>query len=309
MEPSHSPIAGIGYVVVRTDRIGAWCDFAGNLLGMMPSRLALPSGSRAYRMDDRMARVILTSGPDSLAAVGWDVAGWPEWEDLLARLDKAGVKTESVVAEQARQRGVSELCRARDPSGAVVEFALRPMIDPIDRFVSPTGVRFVTGDQGMGHITAAVANYADTVDFYTEVLGFRVRETIDLAIRATFCSSNPRHHCIALIDGHGENHVHHIMVEVDSMDDVGRCLDKVESGAAAQTTTLGRHFNDRMTSFYMASPSGLQIEYGYGGRRVHAAEWIETTQGGVGGASLWGHHPVDSAHHKTVADGFRRVEA
>lgn len=310
MEPRHSPVAGVGYVVVQTDSVDAWCDFAANVLGMMPSALALPAGARAYRMDDRMARFIVTPGPDSVAAVGFDVAGQHEWDDLLTRLDKAGVQTERGTGEQAHQRGVGgELCRTRDPSGAVVEFALRPLADPIDHFVSPNGVRFVTGDQGLGHITAAVANYEDTVDFYTGVLGFRVRETIDLAVRANFSSPNPRHHCIGLVDGHGENHFHHVMVEVDSLDDVGRCLDKVESGAAVQTTTLGRHFNDLMTSFYMASPSGLQIEYGYGGRRVDAAEWIENAQGGVGGASLWGHRPVESAHHETVAASFRHAQA
>lgn len=309
MQPRNSPIAGVAYVVVQTDKLDAWSEFAGELLGMMPSALALPAGSLAYRMDDRMARFILTPGTDSVAAVGWDVVGQRAWEDLLVRLDKAGVTTESVATREAHQRGAGELCRARDPSGAVVEFALRPMVDPIDHFVSPTGVRFVTGDQGLGHITTAVANYADTVEFYTEVLGFQVRETIDLAVRASFLSPNPRHHCVGLVDGQGENHFHHVMVEVDSLDDVGRCLDKVVCGAAVQTTTLGRHFNDLMTSFYMASPSGLQIEYGYGGRRVNVADWVETTQGGVGGASLWGHQPVGSAHHETVARSFRRVES
>lgn len=309
MGPRHSPIAGVGYVVVQTEEIDAWCTFASDLLGMMPSALALPAGARAFRMDDRMARFIVAPGPDSVAAVGWDVAGLPEWEDLLHRLDKAGIQTERMSGEQARQRAATELCRSRDPSGNVIEFALRPLTDPIDRFVSPTGVYFVTGDQGLGHVTVAVADYVDTVEFYTGVLGFRVREVVDLAIRATFASPNPRHHTIGLVDGHGENHFHHVMVEVDSIDDVGRCLDRVEAGAALQTTTLGRHFNDLMTSFYMASPSGLQIEYGYGGRRVNADRWVENAQGGAGGASLWGHHPVEKAHHETVADGFRRVEA
>ncbi len=142
MEPKHSPIAGVGYVVVQTEKVGTWCDFAGKLLGMMPSALPLPAGSYAYRMDDRMARFIVVPGPDSVAAVGWDVVGQQDWEDLLVRLDKAGVQTESVSTEEAHQRGAGEVCRARDPSGAVVEFALRPMTDPIDRFVSPTGVQF-----------------------------------------------------------------------------------------------------------------------------------------------------------------------
>ena len=112
MGPRHSPVAGVGYVVVQTEKIDAWCTFAGSLLGMMSSALALPAGARAFRMDDRMARFILAPGPDSVAAVGWDVAGLPEWEDLLSRLDKAGVQTESVPTEQARQRAAAEVCRA-----------------------------------------------------------------------------------------------------------------------------------------------------------------------------------------------------
>ena len=304
-----SPIAGLSYVVVETDQTDSWREFATDLLGLMPSRLALPEGSSAYRMDDRMARFIVRPGPDSVAAVGWDVAGRPEWDELLTRLAKAGIETEEVTGDEAHARGAAQLCRTEDPSGEVVEFVFQPFRDPIDRFVSPIGVNFVIGDMGMGHTTKAVANYAETVEFYTEVLGFRVRETIDLAIRATFASPNPRHHAIALIDGDGENHFHHVMLEVDSIDDVGRCLDRVEAGAAPQTTSLGRHFNDLMISFYMASPSGLQIEYGYAGLRVDLDQWVENTQGGAGGPSLWGHRPIEAAHHETVASGFDQAKA
>ena len=188
--------------------------------------------------------------------------------------------------DEAGQRAADVVLRVTDPSGAVVEFALRPSLDSIDRFVSPTGVRFVTGDQGMGHATCAVANLDETVDFYTRVLGFHVRETIDNPhIRASFSSPNSRQHSMALIDGHGANHFHHVMVEVDSIDDVGRCLDRVMAGEAPLTVGLGRHFNDLMTSFYMESPSGLQVEYGFGGLRVDQEKWVENTQGGVGGAT------------------------
>ena len=304
----RSPIAGVGYVVVQTTEMDAWRTYARDLLGMMPSRLPLPDGTYAFRMDDRMARLILEPGENGVAAVGWEVASRLAWEDLLARLDKAGMQGEVVAGAEAQQRGVSTLWRGMDPSGAVVEFGLMPMLDSIDRFVSPTGVTFVTGDQGMGHVTNAVANYEETVEFYTEILGFSQRETIDKAIVASFSSPNPRQHSIALIDGHGENHFHHVMVEVDTIDDVGRCLDRVLNGEAQLTVGLGRHFNDKMTSFYMASPSGLQVEYGFAGLRVDPDEWVENTQGGVGGASLWGHHPVESAKHGAVSGGFERAE-
>jgi 3,4-dihydroxy-9,10-secoandrosta-1,3,5(10)-triene-9,17-dione 4,5-dioxygenase len=304
-----SPVATFGYVVVETSDMDAWRAYAGGLLGMMASKLPLPEGTYAFRMDDRMARVILEPGEDSVAAVGWEVTGRPEWEDLLERLEKAGIPGGEATGDDAQKRGVAELWRGTDPSGDVVEFGYMPMLDVIDRFVSPTGVRFVTGDQGMGHMTKAVANYEETIEFYTQVLGFRQRETIDNKnIRASFSSPSPRHHSIALLDGHGENHFHHVMLEVDTVDDVGRCLDRVLNGEAELTVGLGRHFNDKITSFYMASPSGLQVEYGYGGLYVKDQEWTENTQGGVGGASLWGHHPVEDAHHESVAEGFERVE-
>ena len=81
------------------------------------------------------------------------------------------------------------------------------------------------------------------------------------------------------------------------MDAVGRSLDRVRAskGATRMTVSIGRHWNDLMTSYYVETPSGFQMEYGYGGRRVDPDTWTEIRQGGRGGASLWGHHPVDPA--------------
>jgi len=289
-----SPIAGLGYVAVGTTRIEQWRAFATDVLGMMPSKLPLPPGGCAFRMDDRMARLIVEpDDSDEVLSVGWEVAGRPEWDDLHSRFDKAGLTAEHVTGEAAQQRAVKELLRLEDPSGAVVEFGFQPLCDVIDRFISPNAVRFVTGDQGMGHVTRSVTNYSETVDFYTQVLGFRVRDTIDLGLRATFASPNPRHHSIALMD-ESENFFRHIMLEVDSIDDMGRCYDRVQAGAAPLNRAIGRHFSDLIISFYMTTPTGFQIEYGYGGRRVDLDDWVENAQGGVGGPSLWGHQLINN---------------
>ena len=53
---------------------------------------------------------------------------------------------------------------------------------------------------------------------------------------------------------------------------------------------LGKHTNDHMVSFYCHSPSGLTIEYGWGGREVDNA----THQiGSYASPSYWGHRPPD----------------
>ena len=52
-------------------------------------------------------------------------------------------------------------------------------------------------------------------------------------------------------------------------------------------TTLGRHVNDHMTSFYSWSPSKFLFEYGWGGRSIDPDTW--TAHERTEGPSLWGH--------------------
>ena len=56
------------------------------------------------------------------------------------------------------------------------------------------------------------------------------------------------------------------MLEVDSLDVVGLALDRVTKLGVPVTVTLGKHTNDLMTSFYLRTPSGCDLEYGVGGR-------------------------------------------
>jgi extradiol dioxygenase len=103
--------------------------------------------------------------------------------------------------------------------------------------------------------------------------------------KATFLHCNSRHHSIGLGGPPGIKGLHHVMLETNSLDDVGIALDAVNRLGVEITITLGRHFNDGMLSFYMRSPSGFQVEYGWGGTQV-GDDWIamQTSTG-----ELWGH--------------------
>ena len=78
----------------------------------------------------------------------------------------------------------------------------------------------------------------------------------------------------------------HLMVEVATLDEVGMAMDRCRRRNATVSSTLGRHANDLMVSFYVQTPSGFDIEYGTGGLRVDDSSWVtrETTT-----VSLWGH--------------------
>ena len=71
--------------------------------------------------------------------------------------------------------------------------------------------------------------------------------------------------------------MHHLMLEVSTLDDVGTALDIVNARELPLAMSLGRHTNDLMTSFYVRTPSGFEIEYGTGGLLVDDDTWAETS--------------------------------
>ena len=125
--------------------------------------------------------------------------------------------------------------------------------------------------------------------FYTQVLGLGITDMIVGGFQAAFLGSTPRHHSVAIFGAHGiEPPVDHIMVEVESMGMVGRAHDRCLEGAGTITYTLGQHWNDAATSFYVQTPSGFDIEFGWGGRQIDRETWTPIV--GDGEISYWGHH-------------------
>ena len=78
----------------------------------------------------------------------------------------------------------------------------------------------------------------------------------------------------------------HLMLEVESADDVGLCLDRARRHKVPMSATLGRHVNDLMLSFYMKTRGGFDVEFGTEGRTVDDESWIARESTAV---SLWGH--------------------
>ena len=145
---------------------------------------------------------------------------------------------------------------------------------------------FVTAAAGMGHVVLTVERIETVMPFYQDVLGFRLSDFILKPFKAYFFHVNARHHSLALIET-GRNGVHHLMMELNNLDDVGQAYDLALGEENRIGTTLGRHTNDFMTSFYSRTPSDFLLEYGWGGRWIDPAAWrpFEMT----GGPSLWGH--------------------
>jgi 3,4-dihydroxy-9,10-secoandrosta-1,3,5(10)-triene-9,17-dione 4,5-dioxygenase len=212
-------------------------------------------------------------------------------------LDEGGVAVKAGTAAEAAERRVAQMLRFDDPAGNALEVFCGAALEHRPA-VSPYGNRFVTGVMGLGHVVLPVSDEQSALRFYTEVLGFRLRDSIRMApelfgrpaggppLWMRFLGCNPRHHSLALAPFPALAGIVHLMVEVEALDDVGRCMDRCARRGATISATLGRHANDLMVSFYVATPGGFDIEYGTDGRLVDEATWVsrETTA-----VSLWGH--------------------
>ncbi|WP_413123473.1 VOC family protein [Burkholderia orbicola] len=272
--------------------IAKWGDFAAGVLGLMRGTDA--GNAVRYRMDERVARFIAVPGTAGNFTLGWEYPGEPAFRQALADFRENGIELTAIDHAGLAMRGVTEAYQFVDPVGVRSEVFYGGHVEPIVPFVSPTGVRFVTDDQGMGHATLLVDDVEKAKRFYLGPMGMYLRETTFQ--KAAFFGANTRHHSFAAVqvpmDG-GAARLSHVMLEVEQLDDVGRALDKCLNGKARLTTLLGKHWNDHMVSFYVQSPSGWDVEFGAGGRQVkEAGDWSQVHQGGLAGASVWGHRLI-----------------
>lgn len=286
-------IRALGYIGLGVSDVDRWRSFGTDILGL---QLALGEGGESFhlRMDERSYRIAVhPSDSDDLLYAGWEVADARALEDLGKRLRQAGYHATLAGPELRASRQVGGLLACADPSGIATEFFWGPLIEPREPFHSPRGVHgFVTADDGLGHIVLTVDDADATMRFYRDLLGFRVSDFIEferapgLRVRMAFLHCNRRHHSIAFMQVASPRRLSHLMLEASDMDDVGRTYSLCERENVPISMALGRHSNDEMFSFYMTTPSGFNIEYGWGGKLIDDATWQVAC---YDSPSVWGH--------------------
>jgi 2,3-dihydroxybiphenyl 1,2-dioxygenase len=275
----------LGYVGIRTKSLDDWAEYGTRFLGMQ--LVDKSRGTLALRMDDRKQRVIVHAAEDEGPSFyGWEIADAAALDALAAHLEKSGVRVVRGSRALADERRVRDLIVFSDPIGNRLEVFHGAEIasEPFKPGRAISGFR--TGPLGMGHAVLTAERVDNVVPFYTEILNFKPSDYILKPFKAYFFHVNARHHSLAFIDT-GKNGIHHMMFEVCYLDDVGQAYDLALKEPETIGTTLGRHVNDHMTSFYSNSPSQFLVEYGWGGRSIDPATW--TPHERSEGPSLWGH--------------------
>ena len=281
-------VQALGYAGFGSAALEDWRQFGTGLVGLQ----AVGRGNSllVFRMDDRKQRIVIDrSLPEGARFFGWEVADAADLDALAARLEAAGVEVSAEPQTLADTRRVRGLISFHDPAGNRLEAFYGAEIDdtPFSPGRSISGFR--TGPLGLGHAVLTVENIDPMMAFYVDLLGFALSDYILKPFRAYFFHVNGRHHSLAMIET-GKSGMHHLMMEMFSLDDVGQAYDIALTEPDRVGVTLGRHTNDFMTSFYCKSPSAFMIECGWGGREIDPANWQAVEM--HDGPSLWGHERV-----------------
>ncbi|GAA4819729.1 iron-dependent extradiol dioxygenase HsaC [Tomitella cavernea] len=293
-------IRALGYLRIETTDIEAWREYGLKVLGMVEGKGA-DENNLYLRMDDFPARLVIIPGErEHVASIGWECANEAGLQDIRDRLTAAGWDFEEATPEELAERRVVDMIKTHDATGYTLEIFCQVALQH-RRVVSPYGHKFVTGDQGLGHVVLATDDDAADLKFYRDVLGFNLRDSFRLPPQVAglpadhdpvwlrFLGVNPRHHSLAFapIKGMYPTGIVHLMLEVENSDDVGLCLDRADRRKVPMAASLGRHVNDQMLSFYMKTPGGFDLEFGCEGLQVENDEdWIARESTAV---SLWGH--------------------
>jgi 2,3-dihydroxybiphenyl 1,2-dioxygenase len=286
-----SQIESLGYIGLSVRNLDAWISFAEAMLGLQAIRRS--DGAVDLRMDDYAWRLRLyPEGSDDIAYAGWEVRDAAALGALRTRLEAQGVATRWGKDEELADRRVGGLLAFTDPEGLACEAFYGPLQLTEAPFVSPLGVRFKTGRQGIGHIVLIARDSRAQEAWWCDVAGFRLSDYINAEVvpgrpvRFIFMRCNARHHSLALAQLPLPKKLQHLMLEVQTVDEVGRALYRCQDSGVHISLTLGRHSNDEMLSFYAMTPSGFDVEYGWGGLEVDDQTWHVLTHQAN---SAWGH--------------------
>jgi len=295
-------ISSLGYVGVASPRAKEFETFGPEVLGT--PLWTEPKDGVYLRLDDRAYRIAVHPGErDELRYIGWEVAGPAALDEAVESLKRCEVEVRHASAEECAMRHVEGMAWLLDPWGQRHELfygqraflSFRPTRD-----ISG----FLTGELGLGHVVLVAPELRAAVDFFVKVLGFRVSDYIDVPFPLAFFHTNPRHHSLAVGQAGPLRGLHHIMLELKDMNDVGTTYELCRARGLPISMDLGRHSNDQMFSFYLRTPGGFEIEYGWGGLLIDDAIWQVKR---LPLPSFWGHrHSAELPPPSTISPVAQR---
>lgn len=247
----------IRYVRLGCSDLDEAVRFATEILGL--ELVARDRRLAWLRGDNRDHNLCYELGDPKRHVVGFEVAGMGELDAAANELDKAGLKLEAGSAEDCELRRVAAFARFRDPTGNVIDLAVKPQHSGVRYFPSRDA-----GITDFSHVGLRTTGPERDEAFWTKVCNARVSDWIG---KAPLLRIDRVHHKIALFPSTFPG-VQHVNFQVQSVDDIMRSFYFLTGRNVRIVFGPGRHPTSGAIFLYFQGPDGMVFEYSTGVRLI-----------------------------------------
>ncbi|WP_428912033.1 VOC family protein [Niallia sp. Krafla_26] len=248
----------LGYVALNVSNVEESTKFYEEMVGLQLVEKH-ENGPSFFRCSNDHHNVVLypTNGEPGLKRVGFEVENDEHLEIAYQTFVKKGLQPEEVSKEELRELKQGTTFRITEPNtGLQLEYYSKMM------FMVKDFVPRHTKIQRIGHVVLNVREIDDALDFFVNVLNFRISDQLgeNYWLR---CFPNPLHHSFALIHNK-ETKLHHVNFMVTDIDDIGIARNRILNAGVQDVFGPGRHEPSTSIFFYYLDPDGMTLEYSFG---------------------------------------------
>lgn len=286
----------IGYLIAESNKFDEWVDFAEKCLGLALAERT--EETLSFRIDNFQKRLMITKGEqEDVTHLGVQLADKDVLKEVLSRFDQRGVTYNQGNADAAAFRGVKAFWTLRGPKDIQIDLFVEPLLTDIALETKVSG--FYTDASGMGHVAITSKKPEKMIRFWQEFFDARLTDTIEQKINGvildvSFLRLNERHHSVAVARTRGisldpiRTRIQHVNFQVLDLEDVTTSYQRCKDYGFHVVWDVGLHTNDREVSFYVASPSGFEVELGWNPIKIDELTWKPVKHTSI---SVWGHKP------------------
>jgi 2,3-dihydroxy-p-cumate/2,3-dihydroxybenzoate 3,4-dioxygenase len=247
----------LGYVALNVSDIKKSSDFYQTMVGLELVEYN-ENGPAFFRCSNDHHNIILyPSTEPGIKRVGFELENDEQLEIAHDTFVKHGLNPKDVSKEELKELKQGRSFRIVEPNtGLTLEFYSKIMYMVKD--YKPQMTKILR----LGHVVLNVVEFEKTLKFFTDVLNFRISDTLgeNAWLR---CFPNPYHHSLALIKNR-ENKLHHVNFMVTDIDDIGIAKNRMEQNGVTKVFGPGRHEPSTSIFFYFLDPDGMTLEYSFG---------------------------------------------
>ncbi len=281
VEVSAPRVHNLHHVEILTPKIEESLDFFTRVLGLHETHR---EGQSVYLRSSsewgRYSTVLTEAKAPGLGHMAWQVAEPEQVKGWARRFTDIGVEHTFEAGGSSFAQG--DTVRFTGPFGHRTE-----LFYDFERFVAAEPSKLLSqpmrfpapgiGVRRLDHLNITASNVDEARDWYTDVLGFKLREaarTPDGDIGVWMSVSSQVHDLAIMRDGMGERgRLHHIAYYLDTPESLLRAADIfVEEGTPIDAGP-GKHGLTQAFFIYVFEPGGNRVELFSGGYAIHGPDW------------------------------------